>query len=147
MKKLYFSLVAFLYPFLCWSFELPSDWIQAQLPAPTVFAANQYKGDAIINSVNIFSLENQLSAVVGLKKKLKDNNLKDIGDGYLVKSYKPIPELKNSYQIEATNLRNNTSFTQLWKFSEKKAIVAQISNYSNISKEVKKEIFKMMGNL
>lgn len=144
MKKLYFTVTLLFLSLYTWGFELPSGWIQADLPAPTLFAANQYKGDTIVNSVNIFALESQLAAVTGLKKKIKDNDLKSIGDGYIVTNFKPLTELKGAYQIDAKNLRTEKSFTQIWKFGEKKTYVSQVTNFSKLDKEIKKEIFKML---
>ncbi len=144
MKKIYIVVTLLFFSLCSWGFELPKEWIQANLPAPTLFAANQYKGDAIINSINVFALEGQLAAVTGLKKKIKDNDLKSIGDGYVVTNFKPLSELKDAYQIDAKNLRTEKSFTQIWKFGEKKTFVAQVTNFSKLDKEIKKEIFKML---
>lgn len=149
MKKHNYSLLIFLFLFSqsLWAFELPKEWVQATLPEPTVFSANQYKGEKIINNINVFTLESQLAAVSGLKKKLESKDLKDVGDGYIVDSFKPFSDLKNAYLIEGKNVRAGTSFTQIWKFGEKKTAVAQIADYKNLDANLKKEITKLLEGL
>lgn len=149
MKKHNYILAAliFLLAQALYAFELPSTWIQATLPEPTVFSANQYQGEKIVNSINVFTLESQLNAVTGLKKKLEAKDLKNVGDGYVVENFKPFKELKEAYIIEGKNTRASTSFTQIWKFGEKKTAVAQISNYKNLDESIKKEITKLMEGL
>ncbi len=146
MKKHNYLLLTFLSLF-CQSLlalELPAGWIQATLPEPTIFSANHYQGEKIINTVNVFTLESQLNAVSGLKKKLENKDLKNVGDGYVVESFKPFSELKNAYLIEGKNIRAGTNFTQIWKFGEKKTAVAQIGDYKKLDENLKKEILKMM---
>jgi len=144
MKKLYYFPLFYLITLSVWCIDLPSDWVSAELPAPTIFSANQYKDKKKINSISIFSIDSSAKGVVSLKEKLKANNLKTIDDKYLVTGYKTIVELKNAYQIEVKNIKTHFKFTQIWKFGEKKTMVSQVTNFVAIDKEIKKQIFKQM---
>ncbi len=130
-----------------WALQLPTDWIEATLPEPTIFSANQYQGEKIINNINVFTLDNQHKAVTGLKKKLENKDLKNVGEGYIVESFKPFSELKNAYLIEGINTKAGKSFTQIWKFGEKKTAVAQIGDYKKLNMTLKKELLKLMEGL
>lgn len=149
MKKHNYYLLTTLFLFCqsLWALELPVGWIQATLPEPTVFSANQYQNEKIINNINVFTLESQLNAVTGLKKKLENKDLKNVGDGYIVESFRPFSELKNAYLIEGKNIRAGTNFTQIWKFGEKKTAVAQIGDYKKLEMSLKKELLKLMEGL
>jgi len=148
MKKIIYTFLFLLsYNSVAWSFELPADWIQADLPAPTLFSANQYKEKVIINNINIFSLESKLPAITLLKAKLLKGELKNMGDGVIVTFYSPLSELKNTYQIEVKDLRKNISFTQIWKFNEPNVRVAQISDLKKLAPDIKDNILKMLSQI